>query len=70
MELTWGEETSHVWNSEACDEVVVGCQEVLAVWVIQITGHDGASSDADVLFCIRMEEDRVVNLTAEADSMV
>ena len=43
---------------------------MLAVRIIQITGDDGASGDADIFFSIWVKENRIVNFATESNRMV
>ena len=61
---------SLVGNRNARYKVVVSCQKVLAVRVIQVSTHNGAASDADIVLRVGMQEDRVVDLATEPNSMV
>jgi hypothetical protein len=68
--LSGGEQLAHVGDGDASDQIIVRCQEMLAVGIVQITCHYAATSDHYVLFRVGVQENRVINLSAEADGVV
>jgi len=68
--LAGGYQVALVREGEASNCIVVGSQEVLAMRVIQVAAHDAAPGDAHVVNRVRVQEDRVGDLAAEADGVV
>jgi len=59
-----------VRDRDAGDLVIMRREEVLAVGIVEIARDDAAARDHDILLRIGVEEDRVINLSAEADGVI
>jgi len=68
--LAWGEQMTLIWDGDTGDQIIVGSQKVLAVRIVQISGDDTASSNHNVFFSIWVQKNWVINLAAEANSVI
>lgn len=41
-------------NSNAFDQIVVSGEEVLTMWIVEISSYDTAPSDENEIFAVRM----------------
>lgn len=68
--LSRGKQLAVVADGEARDHIVVGCQEVLVMWVLDITHHNTTANDKHVLTRTRVQMNRGDDGTREANRMV
>lgn len=59
-----------VGDSNAGNEVVVSSEEVLAVRIIDVAGDHGAAGDHNVVLCVGVQEDGVIDGSAKANRVV
>jgi len=61
---------SRVRNCKTCDLVIMASQEVLVVWIGQVSHNDGRPSDHDEVLLVGVQEDALVDQAGVADGVV